>query len=166
MMCCVVRRSRLRAEATCVRSCWRLDANIPCGRASACSFAMLVLLCPASEKAALHSWPSNSRFNSPALIDFGGGQGRNIPHASHVFPTLHRDSRMDLHTRQSGAFPCVKEKSVPSYESVPLLFLLQWSGFVWASDGAIKPALLMSMNGSTCSALRLRHGPSHAVFSE
>ena len=29
-----------------------------------------------------------------------------------------------------------------------------------------KPALLMSMNGSTCSALRLRHGPSHAVFSE
>ena len=29
-----------------------------------------------------------------------------------------------------------------------------------------KPALLMSMNGSTCSALRLRHGPSHAVFFE
>ena len=74
---------------------------------------MLVLRCPASEQTALHSLPhntspvclhasivyvlvsyagastpsepqdSNSRFNSPALIDFGGGQGRNIPHASH-----------------------------------------------------------------------------------
>ena len=44
----------------CRRARWRLDANIPCGRASACSFAMLVLLCPASEKAALHSWPDNA----------------------------------------------------------------------------------------------------------
>ena len=71
----------------CRRTCWRLDANVPCGRASACLFAVLVLRGPASEKAALHSWPSNSRFNSPALIDFGGGQGRNIPNASHEFPT-------------------------------------------------------------------------------
>ena len=44
----------------CRRACWRLDANVPCGRASACSFAMLVLRCPASEKAALHSWPDNA----------------------------------------------------------------------------------------------------------
>ena len=63
----MVRCSRLRAEATCVaciaglrcvaaifaslrcrRACWRLDANVPCGRASACSFAMLVLRCPSS----------------------------------------------------------------------------------------------------------------------
>ena len=106
MTCRVVRRSRLRAEAPCVaciaglrcvaaifaslrcrRACWRLDANVPCGRASACLFAVLVLRGPASEKAALHSWPSNSRFNSPAFIDFGGGQGRNIPHPSHEFPT-------------------------------------------------------------------------------
>ena len=79
MLCFAVRRSRLRAEAPCVaciaglrcvaaifalfccrRACWRLDANVPCGRASACSFAMLMLLCPASEKAALHSWPDNA----------------------------------------------------------------------------------------------------------
>ena len=78
-VCFAVRRSRLRAEATCVAcivglrcvaaiftslrcrmACRRLDANVPCGRASACSFAMLMLLCPASEKAALHSWPDNA----------------------------------------------------------------------------------------------------------
>ena len=39
---------------------WHLDANVPCGRAGACCFAMLVLRCPASEKAALHSWPDNA----------------------------------------------------------------------------------------------------------
>ena len=79
MLCLVVRRLRLRAEATCVaciaglrcvaaiftslrcrRACWRLDANVPCGRASASSFAMLVLLCPAGEKAAPHSCPDNA----------------------------------------------------------------------------------------------------------
>ena len=66
MICYVVRRLRLRAEATrvaciaglrcvaaifaslrCRWACWRLDANVLCGRASACSFAMLVLRCPA-----------------------------------------------------------------------------------------------------------------------
>ena len=79
MTCRVVRRSRLRPEATCVaciaglrcvaaiftslrcrRARWLLDVNVSCGRASACSFAMLVLRGPASEKAALHSWPDNA----------------------------------------------------------------------------------------------------------
>ena len=74
MLCRLVRRLRLRAEATCVariagqcyvaaifsslrrrRACWRLDANVPRGRANAFWFAMLVLCCPASEKAALPS---------------------------------------------------------------------------------------------------------------
>ena len=39
---------------------WHFDANVPCGRASAFSFAMLVLRCPASEKAALLSLPDNA----------------------------------------------------------------------------------------------------------
>ena len=39
---------------------WCFDANVPCGRASACLFAVLVLRGPASEKAALHSWPDNA----------------------------------------------------------------------------------------------------------
>ena len=76
MMCFALRRSRLRAEATCVvciavlrgvavlrdvtiifasfrceRACWRFDANVPRGHASAFWFAMLVLRGPASENA-------------------------------------------------------------------------------------------------------------------
>ena len=78
MMRYAVRRSRLHAEATrvaciaglrCVaaifsslrrrRACWRLDANVPRGRANAFWFAMLVLCCPACEKAALRLLSDN-----------------------------------------------------------------------------------------------------------
>ena len=78
MLCFAVRRSRLHAEAPCVaciaglrcvaaifalfccrRACWRLDANVPRGRANAFWFAMLVLCGPASEKAALRLLSDN-----------------------------------------------------------------------------------------------------------
>ena len=117
------------ASLRCRRACWRLDANVPCGRASACSFAMLMLLCPASEKAALHSWPDNASLaclqallvfrhpasqktairvsiHPPSFISEVAKGGICIPHPSHEFPTwclVLETAKVCTHNKKDGS---------------------------------------------------------------
>ena len=84
----------------CRKACWHLDANVPHGGANACLFAMLVLRCPASEKAALHLL-SDKRVQSQLQ------KGQAHKHANPVPPNtmdhIHDQNLLDRNAKCNGS---------------------------------------------------------------
>ena len=87
---------------------------------------------------------SNSHLNSPALIDFGGGQGANIPHASHVFPTWYlilETAKVCTHNKKDGSSSSSHAKRMAQhYKMRPHFFHMYWGGNVGHASNCFRDA--------------------------